>query len=373
MNLLVLLQGQDPADQLGYHTAFQAAVSQGELSSYGAYPYRGHGADWAGYWEDVTRYAYESACDVVFCQFFHDRSIPDPTAALARLRTLPTKPLIAVSCGDPFGPRHRPPPSLLQSARMSDIVFSSSMGWLADELVRNGARRVVLVPLGACDIRFSPEAVSQHPSTGDFDVVFVGNRPGGRNATDHLFWVGRRRAQAVAQLSRRFGPRFGLFGRGWDGVKGWQGPIPYVEQVAAYRRGSTIFGGYPGSKCDYYTSDRPFIAMTSGVPLVDISVPRVDRIIGPETGVALVNRRKDLVRSIENLLEADESQRLAMANSAQSAAFGGHMASHRVRTMVKFLQHLRFPDRNPNRPPLDFFTYGVKDADEAVTAIRGWS
>ena len=59
------------------------------------------------------------------------------------------------------------------------------------------------------------------------------------------------------------------------------GPVPYASQHRAYRSAAVALGGMPNGYHDYYTSDRVFIAVASGVPLVNHWVNGVDRILEP--------------------------------------------------------------------------------------------
>ena len=382
LNLTVLLQGVTPEDQLGYHRGFERLVADGSLSGYRPFPYRGLQTpnDWAEFYDAVARHMLDTGSNALLCQFFHWQRIADPRPFLQRVALLPQRPVIATSCGDPFGPfLARPPASLTQAGSCSDITFVSSMGHLADRLQRAGTRRITLVPLAACDERFASEPPlladgSFDGSDREFDVVFIGSRSGGRNATNHLFWSGRRRAEAVHQLTKRYGHRFGLFGHGWDGLASRQGPIAFNDQVSTCQRARVVFGGYPGSHCDYYTSNRPMIQALSGTPIVDHAVPRVDTLLEPGAEWLLARDIAETIAAIDSLL-ADPERAQSIGRHGADAVRSRHLDSHRTRLIVDIMNEVhaaKVAGRKAVCPPLDFFCAGVDAQSEMATALRAW-
>lgn len=377
LKLTVLLQGKTLTDQIGYHTAFTSAVESGALDWYQPIPYRDatSAADWRSLFDTVIEQMRATGSDALFLQFFHGRSLPDPADFIARVRALPTTPIVATSCGDGFGPiGARPPISLVSAAALSDLTFSTSMGKLARRLGRAGARNITLMPHGACDVRFGQDHLSEGPRANEFDVVFVGNRPGGRNPSRYLYWSGRQRLRYVSALTRRYGARFGIFGRGWSGHPGWQGPIPFNEQLNASQRGAVVFGGYPGSNCDYYTSNRAFIAALGNAPIVDYWGPRTETFLKPGEDWELVRSPKGATIAIDRLIE-DQAAAAAMAASASRNVRQRHMESHRVRLIIRYLHEFQAARRRGMRPSMlecDFFHSDVDADAEAEHAFHEW-
>lgn len=377
LNLTVLFQGKVLEDKPGFHRGCERLVTSGHLSAYRAFPYRclGSAREWAEYYEQVLEHMRATGSNALLCQYFHWDPIPDPRPFLNRVALLSQRPIIATSCGDGFGPALRPPPpSLTRACSVSDVSFVSSMGALSTKLQSAGAKRVTLMPLSACDERFAFDPNADDSGNSDFDVVFIGSRPGGRNPTNHLFWSGRKRIEAVSRLSKRFGSRFGLFGNGWSGQASWQGPVGFADQVVTSQRGHVVYGGYPGSLCDYYASDRPFIQALSGRPIVDHWVPRVETLLSADSEWLLARDLDEAVASIDRLL-GDESLASRVGIGGATAVGERHMDSHRVSLIVSILSELysaRVGGREAICPPLDFFHTGIHGASEMATALSAW-
>lgn len=110
------------------------------------------------------------------------------------------------------------------------------MGELSSMLTRSGAKRIVLMPHGACTTRFGSDTYAAKNDTKDFDVVMIANRYVARNPLRSRLWLGRRRTASAVALESRFGHRFGLFDKGWVGHRSWQGEVPYAKQIDTFKR-----------------------------------------------------------------------------------------------------------------------------------------
>jgi hypothetical protein len=372
ISLTVLIQGSRVEDHPGYDAAWADAAAHGALRAYRAFPYLGlmTRRAWGNLWDDVAEHVRATDGDAVLLQYFHVPGLPDPRPFLQRLRRLPHRPVIAVSCGDPFGMHGEPPPpALLRAASMSDVVFSTSLGRLARQLVRAGAPRVVLLPHAACQIRFGarPEPLEADPP----DIVFIGSRQGGRNPSRYLWWAGKQRARAVELLTRRYGSRFAVYGHGWAGNPSWRGPVPFELQAAACVGAQVVFGGFPGSWCDHYASDRPFIQATSGTPIVDLAVPGVDRLLRDGDEWVLAHDLEGAVDRIADVLEGRMDGARIGGRGADAVA-ARHMVPHRVAYMTAVLAAVRKKlDTGVAAPPSPPFVHDA-GARPARPMMVGW-
>ncbi|MBZ5577661.1 MAG: glycosyltransferase [Acidobacteriia bacterium] len=375
MRLLVLYQARDAAkDHPGYFAGFERLVAEGVLSSHTAIPYYGvaEARGWDALWSEAYQAARQIEADAIFLQFFHG-PIPDPAEGIQRLQRLPGKPLVFTSLGDPFGRwTKRVGPCFEAASSLAAVTFLTGMGYLARQLERRGSKNLVLMPHGCCQVRFGAqtEPVASHP---DFDAVFVGSRLRSRNPSSHFFWVARHRAEFVAAFTKRYGRRFGLFGNGWSGNASWQGPVPFLEQEATYRRSAVVLGGMPNATHDYYLSDRPFIAAASGVPLVDRWVRGVDRILTHERDWWLAPDIDGMIRCCDRLLEMPQSDRLAVAAQTRERILASHTQYHRCREMVEIVSNLRQKRQRGERaqaPALSFLSPGPAFA--VPPAIVNW-
>jgi hypothetical protein len=377
VNLLVLYQARDAArEQPGYFDGFQRLAAEGVLKAHAALAYQAIAREqgWPALWRAAETTARDIDADAVFLHFFHDGDMPDPSAGIRRLKALPSKPLVFASLGDGFGRAAKTVPrSFRVASALSDVTFLSGMGYLARQLVRSGSSNLALMPLGCCQVRFSsPGPVL--PERPEFDVAFIGNCIRSANPFSLFYWASGKRTRFVAALEKRYGSRFGLFGNGWRGRKSWQGPIPYDAQHQAYRRSALALGGIPHTTHDYYTSDRVFIAVASGVPLVDYWILGVDRILEPRRDWWLARNLEEAFRVCDQLLETSSAARAELGAAARQRILAGHTQYHRCAEMMEIVHSLR-EARNQGRqaaePALRFLRPASGFAPPAILAWRG--
>ncbi len=376
MRLLVLYQAQDAlVDHPGYYEGFERLVAEGMLSAHVAIPFYGiaQKRGWNGFWAEAERTARSMQADAVFLQFFHG-AMPDPTEGIQRLKNLPNRPTLFTSLGDPYGRwTKRVPKSFRVASALADVSFLTGMGSIARQLNRWGSKNLVLMPHGCCQVRFSSQPSSQ-AEVPEFDVVFVGSRIRSRNPLSHFYWVAQKRVEFVRGFTKRYGLRFGLFGNGWNRNPAWQGPIPYATQHEASRRSAVVLGGMPNAYHDYYTSDRPFIAIASGVPLVDFWVPGVDRILEPSRDWWLARSQRETFRLCDRLLEMPSGERIHLGEDARKQVLAHHTQYHRCKEMVEIVRSIRdahLLGRRAAQPRLRFLP-GSCAAEPAPDAIVGW-
>ena len=372
MKLLVLYQARDAiSDQPGYHDGFERLVDEGMLDAHVGIPYRGvsQARGWDALWSEAYDIARRIEADAVFLQFFHG-AIPDPRAGIQRLKGLPFKPTLFTSSGDGFGRwTKRVPKCLRIASALSDVSFLTGMGYLARQLARSGGRNLALMPNGCCQVRFSAPA-GPSLSEPEFDVAFVGSRIRSWNPLR----MGRQRVKFVTACAKRYGRRFGLFGNGWNGNPSWQGPLSYADQHQAYRRSAVALGGMPNAYHDYYTSDRVFIAVASGVPFVDYWVSGVDRILEHGRDWWLAQNENEMFRLCDRLLEMPSSDRVRLGQEARERILNHHTQYHRCQEMIEIVKDVRaarISGGRAARPKLTFLS-NPPVAGLAPEPIVGW-
>lgn len=376
MRLLFLMQGLTVADHPGYADACRRLSAEGVLTDYTVLPYYGQAEriGWDGVWREIVSTARDTTADAVFFQYFHG-PIPDPADCIAALRDLPSRPIVAVSSGDPFGRFFdRPPKSFRSAARRADVTFLTETGGLARDLVRSGAR-VALMPNGYCQVRFD-RSFDTSAAQPEYDVAFIGNLHHARNPVGRLFRAARQRRRQAAALQQRYGGRFALFGSGWDGWPSNHGQIPYDRQHAVCRKARVVVGPFPNGCMDYYMSDRSVTTIRSGVPFIDAWVPRVDRIFAPGRHWFLYRDCREMLALCDRVLAWSDEERSAFGRRAAEEIAAGHSQYHRMRTMIAVLQGLRedlSAGRRPTPPRLDYFLPDVDPQEEARFATVGWT
>ncbi len=175
-----------------------------------------------------------------------------------------------------------------------------------------------------------PSGSRMHDRSG---IVFVGNCRIGRNPCHELFWNGLRRRSLVRALAKRYGSRFHLYGRGWDDTASARGPLPHCQQVEVYSKAEIVFGGYPGVTYEYYTSDREFIALGSGTPLVNFWAPGVERFLKPGEHWLPFRTKKELFEQVDWLLDGN-------GDRGQKIEEAGAQRIEEVFTMRKEVRHI---------------------------------
>jgi len=374
MRLLFLIQGKSVEDHPGYHDGCLRLLAEGSLSAYEPFCYYGEAekaGGWKPCWESLIRKAEAFAPDLIFLEFFHG-PIRDTQFLMHKLRELPSRPTIASSCGDPFVPGlsfHNFPKSLQDSTGLADLSFFTQMGAGASAAAKWGARNIVFWPHGSCQVRFNSH-LNVDNWAPEFDLVFIGSNTIGRNPLSSHNMAAKKRGNIVAALARRYGTRFGLFGNGWSGLKSWQGPIPYLAQVSTMRRGRLVFGGYPHTLADYYLSDRPFIAMGSGIPFLDYCVPKVDRIFRPEEHWYLYRDERDLFAQCDRLLGEDQTDLMARAKTAADLVHEKHTQYHRMKFAAQVMRDLREARQAGRKCPVPHIGFLLADAPQDGAVVN---
>lgn len=383
MRILFLSQGRKPEDHPGYHAAMVRLLSERTVSFYHNLPYIGFSEQYGfdALWDEVFRQAKEHEADVVYFQYFHRKANDDPSGCIARLRALPWSPTIAVSCGDAFSSNWmwpHFPDSLKACTAHSDLTFSTQMGRCGDLMIQWGAKNIVLLPHALCQVRFSAEiCANQTDRKEPFDLVWVGSKRRQKpNVWNRIFWNGRKRAKIVKLFTKRYGSRFGLFGHRWEGNPSWQGYVPFAEQQDAFRQGRIFVDAIPDPFGEmYYTSDRPFFALASGVPVVLFEKPGLDRIFRRNEHAYYVKDEAGLIATCDQLLEADPSD--LHKKAAETAAYIGakHTQYHRMQFVVETVRQYRIAKAEKRKaavPHLPFLLPEVCQREEAKLAVRNW-
>jgi hypothetical protein len=377
MRLVFLMQGRSVDDQPGFADACRQLQAEGALSACEILPYTAlaETQGWPAVWQKATQAARAHEADAVFLQFFHVGTV-DPTAFIAGLRALPSRPLVAVSSGDAaVSIFARSPPSIRIAARLADITFLSEMGRVSRALMRQGAQRLTLMPHGYCQVRFD-RGFAPVSRDADYDIVFIGNRLRARNPTSTLFYGSLQRTRQVAALQRRYGTRLAIFGSGWEGWPSARGRLAFDQQQDICRRARVVVGAFPQAFADYYMSDREVIALRAGAPFVDLHVKRVDRIFEPGRHWFLYRSFREMLGHCDRLLSWNESERESFGRQVAADIAPRHSQYHRMRSMLRTMQSLRaalLAGHTPPPPELDFLLPHIALENERRYATAGWS
>ena len=244
------------------------------------------------------------------------------------------------------------PNSFKQISRLADITFSTQMGKAANKMIKWGANNIVLSPNSMCQVRFKSQSIDFNKHKFDFDVVLLGSNNGNRlfNPISKHWWGAKKREQLVRSLYRKFGNKFGLFGNGWD-YPCARGPIAFDQQQNAFRKGKIIVGGNPYSYSDYYSSNRLFFEISSGVPTVELFVPRLDKILRDNDHCYFAENVDVVIELCEQLLKEDKENLYIKAADAAKYIEEKHTQYHRMKFMLDTVKRYI---KNNRRLDIDF-------------------
>lgn len=343
MKVLFLSQGRKVEDHPGWDWSLKKLKEEGFIEDYLNVPWQGYGEThgWNAFYRHVVDTAKAGKFDVVYFHYFHRRDVPSPANCIKALKELSNKPTVIVSGGDPFSDNWMPPryPANFRiAAGLADIVFSTQMGRAAEQMQKKwGAKNVVYTPNSLCPVRFSNHAIDPTTHKFDFDIVMVGSRNGllGRNVITRHAFRAIERTRMVKALCNHFGKRFGLFGHGWDGLISNQGPAPFDEQQKYFQRGRVLVGGNPYSFSDYYSSNRVFFEIASGVPTVELKVNRLDKVLRDGDQVYFVDDISGVIAKCEELLKQDPKELYARAARAAADVAARHTQYHRMKFKIE--------------------------------------
>ena len=249
------------------------------------------------------------------------------------------------------------------------------MGGCAEKMRHWGARNIVLLPHGCCQVRFADGIKKLANNSPEFDVIFIGSNTNTRNPFSHHYYSCRKRRHFVEVLVKRYGPRFGLYGHQWDGLSSWQGPAPFRDQLDVLQRGRVVFGGYAFSREDFYASDRPFIQIAGGVPFVDLYVPRLEKILRQDDHVYFIRDSHEMTDRIDRLLEMGNNERLERSINAARYILDRHTQYHRMKFLVHTAATYRAAvqdGRCAPKPEFDFFLPEINPESEHPYALCNW-
>lgn len=328
-------------------------------------------------WQRVHDHVKAHETDIVILHHFHSPDLIDPRPYIRRLKAQSHRPVVALTNGDAFfNGFFRPsfPRMFIQASQGVDVVFSTSMGVSADVIAAHTDVPVSLLPHGVCQLRFAnPPLAPGGPR--DFEVVFIGSNNRPRNFLKSYHWYARRREHLVRRLSDRFGTGFAVFGHGWEGVEGWHGPVAFPEQQAACLRANVVVGGVPFSPARYYTSDRAFIQIASGVPFVDLSVDGLDILLRDGEHWRLAANVDQLLDRCDELLTESPDERARFGAQASSYVLAHHSIEARCRSIVATMQGFRHALLTGVDPPAPDTSFLLPDTDvgkELPLLTRSW-
>lgn len=344
MKFLFLSQGKEIATHPGWHDALEKLKEEGAIENFTNIPYFGYAEKhgWENFYRKVVSLVRDKGFDVVYFHYFHAYDKPSPKDCINELINLSDRPIVITSSGDGFSdnwmwPDY--PQDFKDVSRLADITFSTQMGKAADKMIKWGARNVVYTPNSMCQVRFSAKEIKPKNHKFDFDVVLVGSNNSSRNPLSKFWWAGRKRNKIVDALYEIYGNRFGLFGSGWNKHPASKGRVAFKDQQETFRRGRIVVGGNPYSYSDYYSSNRIYFEISSGVPTVEFEVPRLSNIIRDKEHCYFVSGVDDMLNTCNSLLETEPEKLYMKAAKAARYIEENHTQYHRMKFKINTVKN----------------------------------
>ena len=338
MKILFLSQGKKIDDHPGWNDALVKLKQEGYIKDFTNIPYLGYAKKhgWDAFYNKVIELSKNEGFDVVYFHYFHKKGKPSPKDCINSLKKLPNAPIVITSAGDPFSDNWMLPDypmDFKEASILADITFSTQMGKAADKMNKWGAKNIVYTPNSMCQVRFEAHQINYEQHNFDFDVVFVGSNNSARNPFSRNLIAASKRKKLVMALYEKFGNRLGLFGNGWD-LPCAQGFAPFNKQQETFQKGRIIVGGNPYSYSDYYSSNRIFFEISSGIPTVELRVPRLDKVLRNEDHCYFENSIEEIINRCEQLLKEDPKTLYSKAAKAAKYIEEKHTQYHRIKFKI---------------------------------------
>jgi hypothetical protein len=255
--------------QYGPRKAFAQMQAEGIFSEVESYSYLLERQRFASQEEalaDLLAAARAFAPDLVFWQHLN-RSYPVDRAFLQALKAIPSRPKFVWHDPDPYGKLIKPVDPVMKMALAEcDAAVLVGLGYLADEVRKAGARRVLFAPHSYDDERFAKPW--QPTLERRFDAIMIANLTCLKRIP-FLYLPGGRNRKVMSRLFHRaYGERYAVFGggQGWQGEPYCLGPLPFEQQETMVRNAWLTINWGQFDKIAMYSSDRLPISLITGVP-----------------------------------------------------------------------------------------------------------
>ena len=238
---------------------------------------------------------------------------------LRQLKGRPSHPLLVYYDGDPYGRlqcrMQRPVRAMMAEADVVCLVGRGDFSSLARHF---GARDIQYAPSCFDIARFGadwtptlerPDSISMIGSLWKSRIPFL------------LIPGARQRKRLAELLAARYGPRFALYGAGWDRNPSSRGSLPYIQQQNAIRRSwVNVSWNHFTNAADYF-SDRLPIALAAGVPHITSWHPGYDTLFAGCQGLYLAKTPEEACELTAFLLAKPHEELLSLGQRVREWAF----------------------------------------------------
>jgi len=334
-------------DQIGPRKAFRLLHDEGIFSSYTAYSYlveRQRARTQREALEALYQAAAAFAPDVIYWQHLN-RSYPVERTFLQRLKALPSRPRFVWHDPDPYGKYIKPVDAVMRDALAEcDMAILVGLGYLAAEVRRAGAPRVLFAPHSYDDERFGQPW--QPTLTRHHDAIMIANLTCLKRVPFLFLPGGRQRKQLARTFHRAYGERYAVFGagQGWQGEPYCRGPIAFDAQQQAIRESWLTVNWGQFDDIAMYSSDRLPISLAAGVPHITNHQRGYEHLFPDARGIYFVHSPAEALDVADMLLSLPREQLIAIGEQGATYARERLNATRVYRDIVTALRQQLFAD-----------------------------
>ncbi len=195
--------------------------------------------------------------------FFHTGSFPFNYEFISQLKNLKSTPVLVYDEGDMYGTWAKPISRQMKIIlRNVDIVSIRGLGRFYNQ-IRRLNKNIIYTPNHNDLARFDNQ--SHNDAKRNFDLVLMANavRPKFFSFIRRMPGA-KEREKFIKILGKFFPKKLKIYGNGWDGFIGKQGPIDFYQQNEIFKRNwiTVSFEHYP--KIPFFFSNRIPIALSNG-------------------------------------------------------------------------------------------------------------
>ena len=335
MKLLLMLNENPAGSHDDVHRTLARLVEEGELQSFYVYSYLARLADGLGDNEmlaEIQKIADEYHPTAIL--WSHTSTLDVREDIVKGLRDLPSNPTMGYWDADIYQSPYKPlPKAMINLVKLCDVSFWPGYGEMIETLRALGCIDMRYVPCSTDEHRFG--AVRPKETIFDFDVVMVGNYISSKIPW-RTFPGNRWRKQLAKYLFKKLGPRFAVFGNGWQG-KYSKGPIPFKEQNKIYHA-SRIALSVNNLHAKYYFSNRLPISLSSGAIVVSNHEEGIEEIFNQLQNPVFFRTTEEACDIIERLLAKDQDELDDMALEAREFVLSRLTMTDIMKYMISVLQ-----------------------------------
>ncbi|MBC5992534.1 glycosyltransferase family protein [Pontibacter cellulosilyticus] len=194
---------------------------------------------------------------------FHINKFPITSKYITFLKSIASSPIIAYDEGDMYGSWAKPvTPQMRDLIKCVDIVSIRGLGKFYN-VISELNKNVIYTPNHADIARFDKEPCINIQRDNKLILIGNKNKPKAFSLIRRLPGASGRE-KLVQCLGKAFKDEFKIYGNGWDGFVGNQGPVDFQDQLEVFRNTwiTVSYEHYPD--VPYFFSNRLPIALLAG-------------------------------------------------------------------------------------------------------------